>query len=312
MSKFDFSSATGVYTICPTPFDPAGNVDLPSIRSLVRFQLDAGVAGLAILGFMGELHSLDGAERALVTREFIDAAAGAVPVVVGVRALGSAGAVEQAREAQALGATAVFVAPLAGVGEGPQFDFYAAVAKSVSIPVVIHDFPASFATELSPELVARMAREGVCRCIKMEEPPVAQKVTRILELTGGATCIFGGLGGVYFIEELQRGAVGTMTGFSFPEILVEIHRRFASGDHEGAARVFDRYCPLLRYEFQPKIGLAMRKYVYMRRGAIASDTVRAPAKTLDAITARELEAVVKRVGLKLDQRILRAADFGSS
>lgn len=128
---------------------------------------------MAILGFMGELHSLDATERARVTREFITTT-GTAPVRT-----------------------------LAGVSDAAQFDFYSAVAKSVEIPVVIHDFPASFATELSPELVVQMAREGVCRCIKMGEPPVAQKVTRVLELSEGATRIFGGLAGVYFIEELR-------------------------------------------------------------------------------------------------------------
>jgi 4-hydroxy-tetrahydrodipicolinate synthase len=114
--------------------------------------------------------------------------------------------------------------------------------------------------------------------------------------------VFGGLGGVYFLEELQRGAVGTMTGFAFPEILVRIYAQFAAGDHKGAAATFDRYCPLIRYEFQPKIGLALRKHTYQKRGVIASSTIRAPGMRMDAVTARELEATVARVGLSLASR----------
>jgi 4-hydroxy-tetrahydrodipicolinate synthase len=295
------TDAHGVFTICPTPFDDALRVDTDSIRSLVDFLLQTGVKGLAVLGFLGELHKLSNAERRLVLQTFVKHADGRVPVWVGVRGLGIAGAIEQAREAQDLGAAAVFAAPLDNANDALLFDYYKAVAEAVSIPVVIHDFPDSFGTEVRPEVVARLAREGGVHAIKMEEPPVGQKITRIRELAGdSAMKIFGGLGGVYFLEELQRGAAGTMTGFAFPEILVAIYERYAAGDEAGAAAVFDRYCPLIRYEFQPKIGLALRKYIYQRRGAIRSHALRAPGMRIDSVTAAELEATVRRVGLTLD------------
>ncbi|MFJ3465013.1 dihydrodipicolinate synthase family protein [Achromobacter spanius] len=292
--------AKGVFTICPTPFDDALRVDTDSIRTLVDFLLETGVTGLAILGFLGELHKLSNDERRLVLETFVKHTNGRVPVWVGVRAHGIAGAIEQAREAQELGASAVFAAPLDNASDALLFDYYKAVAEAVKIPVVIHDFPDSFGTEIRPEVVARLGREGGVHMIKMEEPPVGQKISRIRELVPDADmAIFGGLGGVYFLEELQRGAVGTMTGFAFPEILVAIYERYTSGDHAGAAAIFDRYCPLIRYEFQPKIGLALRKYVYQRRGAIKSHTLRAPAMRIDPVTAAELEATVARVGLSL-------------
>ncbi|EGI78512.1 dihydrodipicolinate synthase family protein [Hylemonella gracilis] len=296
------ASARGVYTICPTPFAADGALDLASIASLVDFQIEAGVHGLAILGFLGESHKLSQDERSQVIKAYIAQARGRVPVWVGVRALGIAGAVEQAREAERLGAQAVFVAPLDTTADAVQFDYYRTVAQSVRIPVVIHDFPDSFGTEISADLVARLGREGGVGMIKMEEPPVGQKISRILELAQGSMKVFGGLGGVYFLEELQRGAVGTMTGFAFPEILVRIYAHHAAGDLAAAAATFDRYCPLIRYEFQPKVGLALRKTTYMRRGVIACDAIRAPGMRMDPLTARELEATVRRVGLSLDQR----------
>lgn len=294
--------ARGVFTICPTPFADDGSLDLASISTLVDFQVEAGVTGLAVLGFLGELHKLSSSERQAVIQAFVARAAGRVPVWVGVRALGIAGAIEQAREAEALGAAAVFVAPLDKAGEAQQFDYYRQVGASVSIPVVIHDFPDSFGTDISAELVARLGREGGVHMIKMEEPPVGPKISRILSLAEGSMKVFGGLGGVYFLEELQRGAVGTMTGFAFPEILVRIYTHYAAGDVAAAAATFDRYCPLIRYEFQPKLGLALRKYTYKQRGVIASDFVRAPGMRMDALTARELEATVARVGLSLSHR----------
>jgi len=296
----DSIDAKGVFTICPTPFDDALKVDADSIRTLVDFLLETGVTGLAILGFLGELHKLSNVERRQVLETFVKHTDGRVPVWVGVRAHGIAGAIEQAREAQDLGAAAVFAAPLDNANDALLFDYYKAVANAVKIPVVIHDFPDSFGTEIRPEVVARLGREGGVHMIKMEEPPVAQKISRIRELVPDEDMkIFGGLGGVYFLEELQRGAVGTMTGFAFPEILVAIYDRYARGDKAGAAAIFDRYCPLIRYEFQPKIGLALRKYVYQRRGAIKSYALRAPGMRIDPVTAAELEATVARVGLSL-------------
>jgi 4-hydroxy-tetrahydrodipicolinate synthase len=293
------AGATGIYTICPTPFAAGGALDLASIASLVDFQVAAGVSGLAILGFLGEAHKLSNAERREVIAAFVAAAAGRVPVWVGVRALGIAGTIEQAREAADLGAGAVFAAPLDNASDAVQFDYYQALAAALPIPVVIHDFPASFGTEISSEVVARLGREGGVGLIKMEEPPVGPKITRIRELAGDRMRIFGGLGGVYFLEELQRGAAGTMTGFAYPEILVRIYDQFAQGDEAGAAATFDRYCPLIRYEFQPKLGLALRKYIYMRRGLIASDAIRAPGMRIDPVTIRELEATIERVGLSI-------------
>jgi 4-hydroxy-tetrahydrodipicolinate synthase len=294
--------ACGVYTICPTPFFIDGSLDLDSIRTLVDFQVSAGVAGLAILGFLGEAHKLSNAERRTVVSTFVKEAAGRVPVWVGVRALGIAGAIEQAKDAAELGAAAVFAAPLDNASDGVQFDYYKSLAASLPIPVVIHDFPDSFGTEISAEVIGRIGREGGVGLIKMEEPPVGQKITKIQELAGGSMRIFGGLGGVYFLEELQRGAVGTMTGFAFPEILVRIYTQFAAGDHAGAAATFDKYCPLIRYEFQPKIGLALRTYIYRQRGVIACDAIRSPGMRMDPVTARELEATVLRVGLSLSAK----------
>lgn len=292
------NNVDGVYTICPTPFKDDLSVDTQSIERLTDFLIDSGVTGLAILGFLGELHKLSDEERRLVAKTFISHAAGRVPVWVGVRALGIAGAIEQARDAERLGANAVFAAPLDGAGDALLYEYYATLAESVQIPVVIHDFPDSFRTEVKPEVIARLAKSGGVSMIKMEEPPVGQKISRIIELAGpGTVKIFGGLGGVYFLEELQRGASGTMTGFAFPEILVSIYEKFVNGDQAAAAAVFDRYCPLVRYEFQPKIGLALRKYVYQRRGAIASQAIRSPGMRIDGTTIAELDAIVQRVGL---------------
>lgn len=296
----DNTHLQGVYTIMPTPFTKSGEVDLESVSNLVDFQIEAGIHGLAILGFMGEAHKLSGRERRAVIERVTGRVAGRLPVWVGIRAIGTPATIEQGLEAQELGASAVFAAPIDVQSDPVIFRHYQQLQAALDIPVLIHDFPENFGITISPEVVARLGQEGGVRYIKMEEPPVNVKTTRILELSEGQVHVFGGLGGTFFLEELERGAVGTMTGFAFPEVLLRIYDLFRSGDHDGAARVFDHYMPLIRYEFQPKLGLALRKHTYFRRGIIASDHVRAPGANIDAVTAAELERIVRRVGFQLD------------
>ncbi len=290
----------GVYPILPTPFNASGALDLESLERLIDFQIEVGVSGVAILGFLGEAHKLAETERDQVVSTVVGRAAGSLDIWVGVRALGTMGAVEQAQRAAGMGAGAVFVAPIGVQDDAVLLEHYRTVSEAVEIPVIIHDFPASFGTTLSPGLIARLGKEGICKYIKLEDPPVGPKLTRIRELSGDKIAVFGGLGGVYFLEELERGAVGIMTGFAFPEVLVRIFRLFDSGLAEESARVFDHYAPLLRYEFQPKIGLAFRKFIFQRRGIFSTAFVRSPGMTLDAYTQEELARAIHRVGLRLD------------
>jgi 4-hydroxy-tetrahydrodipicolinate synthase len=110
--------------------------------------------------------------------------------------------------------------------------------------------------------------------------------------------IFGGLGGMMFLEELRHGAIGTMTGFAFPEILVDIRRKFTAGDLDGATNVFYRYLPIIRFENQPRINLALRKHIYQLRGVIASSRVRSPFTPVDADTLKDLDDILNRLSLQ--------------
>jgi 4-hydroxy-tetrahydrodipicolinate synthase len=289
----------GVYNITPTPFRPDGQLDLESVSRLTRFIIDRGVAGLTILGVLGEADKLTDAERDQVIASVLEAAGGAVPVCVGTTHAGTDGCVAFSRQAQRLGAQAVMVAPprLSRSTDAALFRHYQAVADAVDIPVVIQDHPASSGVHMSVEFLAAMGeRAAHCRFVKLEDEPSPPKISQLLE-ANPALVVFGGLGGNMFLEELGRGAAGTMTGFAFPEVLVEIQRRFAAGDRDGASEVFYRYCPLIRFENQPRLNLALRKRIYVLRGALACDRVRAPAFPLDAGTVRELEDLLARLKL---------------
>ena len=123
--------------------------------------------------------------------------------------------------------------------------------------------------------------------------------------------IFGGLGGMFLLEELRRGANGTMTGFAYPEALIEVHRAHARGAADEAAAVFFRYLPLIRFEFQEGVGLAIRKHIYKLRGLIEHDYVRAPGVELDSGTIAELRGLLGQ-WLKLDEVGAECLTFGFS
>ena len=135
----------------------------------------------------------------------------------------------------------------------------------------------------------------VIRVIGRSLQQVALALTQIRRVLGDRAQIFGGLGGAHFLEELGRGADGTMTGFAFSEVLVAIYRRFVAGDAKQARVIFERYLPLIRYEAQPGIGLSLRKEILRRRGAIRTSVLRPPAQPLDRETLAELDATLAAV-----------------
>jgi len=295
----DFSYLHGVFNITPTPFHPDGSLDEASLAGLMDFIISKGVNGLTILGVLGETHKVSAAERDQIITTVLEAADGRVPICVGASHAGTDQCIANCKRAQELGARAVMVAPprLARSSDAALRRHYLAVAEAIDIPVVVQDHPASTGVTMSIEFIAGIARDvPQCRFLKLEDEPTPTKITQILAANPDVQ-IFGGLGGMMFLEELRHGAIGTMTGFAFPEILVEIYQKFSRGDIDGATEVFYRYCPLIRFENQKLINLALRKQIYALRGAIASPHVRAPFTPVDDETLADLKDLLSRLQL---------------
>ena len=147
---------------------------------------------------------------------------------------------------------------------------------------------------MEPALLVRIAKEvAPANTIKLEDPPTPFKTSRIREAAQGMELgIFGGLGGVFLLEELMAGATGAMTGFAYPEILVKIVKKFHEGDLDGAAEAFYPFVPLMRFEFQEGLGMAIRKEVLKRRGVMDCADIRPPGARLDAATTAALDRVL--------------------
>ena len=286
----------GVYSVLPTPFAANGDLDEISLRRVVDLFIEAGVNGVTALGVTGEVARLDDAERRRVLEVVTTHVNGRIGVVAGATAEGTRTCIAYCRHAKESGATAVMVSPprMPKLNSDAVVRHFNALADAVDIEIVVQDYPPISGYAMEPSLLARIAREiPRARTIKLEDPPTPFKTSRILEQCKGIEVrIFGGLGGVFLLEELLAGATGAMTGFAFPEILVTIVRLFRAGKVDEAADVFYRAVPLMRFEFQEGIGMAIRKEVLHRRGALASPATRPPGAALDQTTREALDRVM--------------------
>ncbi|GGC42844.1 dihydrodipicolinate synthase family protein [Siccirubricoccus deserti] len=295
-------TARGVFVIAPTPFTDTGALDEASTDRMVDGFLAAGASGLTILGIMGEAPKLDGAEALAFTARVLKRVAGRVPVIVGVSSPGFASMKALAAGAMDAGAAGVMIAPPAGLRGDDAVVGYIAQAAAVvgDAPYVLQDFPQATGTFMSVEMIRRMAEDPRLVMLKAEDWPGLDKLSALRRLTAEGRMrrisILGGNGGQFLPEELHRGADGIMTGYAFPEMLVQVCRLMAAGDRAAAHDAFDPHLPLIRTELQPGLGLAVRKYVLQRRGFIASAALRAPGPKLSAETQAEVEFLLERLG----------------
>lgn len=289
----------GVYSVLPTAFHPNGDLDELSLRKVIDLFVKAGVNGVTALGVTGEVARLDDDERRRVLEVVVDQVKGRIGVVAGTTAEGTRTCIAHSRHARQAGATAVMVSPprMPKLNSEAVVRHYKALADAVDVEIVVQDYPPISGFAMEPALLARIAAEiPRARTIKLEDPPTPFKTSRILEAAGETPVrIFGGLGGVFLLEELLAGATGAMTGFAFPEVLVGIVSRFRAGKVDEAADLFYRSVPLMRFEFQEGIGMAIRKEVLHRRGALASPATRAPGAALDRTTREALDRVMQWV-----------------
>ncbi len=283
----------GIYPIAPTPFDEDGALDVNSIGTMTEFMVKCGVNGIAVLGVMGEADRLTEGERDRVIQAFRAALPRDRALVVGVGAAGTDAAVLACTRALELGADALLVAPPRIQNDAVLFEYYERVARVVSKPIVVQDYPPATGVLLSAPLLARLYKKlERVEYVKLEDPPTGPKMARIQGLAGNGFGIFGALGSLYALEELERGAVGIMSGFAYPELLVRLYQLYTSGDVKGAADLFYGMLPLIRFEFQPGIGVSLRKTVLVRRGAIRTATVRHPGSSADPVTLAQLDRIV--------------------
>jgi len=299
-------TAKGVYVIAVTPFRADGAIDLDSTDSMVEFYLGAGATGLTVLGIMGEAPKLTPEESALIVKRILDRVAGRVPVVVGVSAPGFAQVQTLTAKVMDEGAAGVMIAPPGNLRTDDQIvGYYQQAADFIGdTPFVLQDFPLATGVQISVSTIARIIENvPTCVCLKHEDWPGLEKISALRKpgTLNRRISILCGNGGVFLPEEMERGADGAMTGFAYPEMMVSVVENHARGDFERAHDLFDAYLPLARFEQQPGLGLAVRKYVLAKRGVIADPAMRRPGVPLSATGQAEVDRLMARQERRLSQ-----------
>ncbi len=301
-------NAKGVYPIAPTPFHEDGRVDFTSIDRLSDFYVEAGATGMTVLGVLGEAPKLDGKEALEIASRFITRAP-KLPVIVGVSAPGFAAIRSLASAAMDAGAAGVMIAPPNTLRTDDQIvGYYAQAAEAIGsdVPFCIQDYPLNYSVVMAPGVLKRIITDNPsCVMVKHEDWPGLEKITalRNWEADGSLrhVSILCGNNGLFLDFETERGADGAMTGYPFADMLVELVQLAQSGQRDAAHDLFDLHLPLLRYEQQPGVGLAARKYILARRGLISSPAQRKPAGTLTAAARSEVDYLLSRIA-RTDKR----------
>jgi 4-hydroxy-tetrahydrodipicolinate synthase len=301
------SEAKGVYVIAPTPFHADGRIDEASIDRMTDFFIGAGVDGMTVLGQLGEAPKMAHEESVGIVKRVLQRVK--FPVIVGVSAPGFAAMRALTQDVMALGAAGVMIAPpntLRTDDSIVQYYRQASEAIGTDVPFVIQDYPLTFSVVMTPGVIRRIVMDNpACQVLKHEDWPGLDKISALrgFERDGSMrhVSILTGNNALFLDFEMERGADGANTGYCFPDMLVDVVRLSAAGRRDEAHDLFDAHLPLIRYEQQPGPGLAVRKYVMMRRGIIASDTLRKPGAALPATARAEVDYLLGRVA-RVDAR----------
>ena len=303
----------GTFAIAPTPFLDDGAVDWRSVERMTDFYLEVGCAGITVLGIMGEAPKLEAAEALEVAARVIRRARDAA-VIVGVSAPGFAAMRSLARSVMEAGAAGVMIAPVPSLRTDEAIVGYfrqAVEAIGADVPWVLQDYPLGVSVVMTPAVIRRIVEDNPsCLMLKHEDWPGLEKITAIRAFAREGSMrpisILTGNGALFLDFEMERGADGAMTGYAFPELLIDVVRLSGEGKRDAAHDLFDAHLPLIRYEQQPGLGLAVRKYVLKRRGILASDAQRKPGTALSPTARAEVDYLIARLA-----RVDRRAEVGA-
>jgi 4-hydroxy-tetrahydrodipicolinate synthase len=303
------SRINGVYPVLPTPFAPDGAPDVAAFLRLADFAIEAGVDGVVFPGMASEVETMSAAERGALVAALGAHLGGRVPFIVGASHADPAESAARAREGQAAGAVAAMIMapPHAGQDIAKHVAFYAAVAAAApGIAIMLQNAPAPNGAGLSPEAVAAVtAQVPAIRTVKEETLPCGQHVTRILAAATTLDGVMGGAGARFILDELARGACGTMPALELADAHVALWRAWQRGDRAEARRIYTLTLPLLA--FQMTFRVRATKEVLKRRGLLTHTGARAAGPKLDAGDMAEIGELLATAAPTLAIHPVRAA-----
>ena len=287
----------GIYQILQTPFTDQGDIDWDSLARQIEFCAAVGVHGLVVPALASEFFTLSDAERRELVAFAARETAGRIPLVAGVQGLTLRAAQEFACHASKCGVAALMAMPpyLRKASKSAVRDYYRQLAK-FDRPLIIQNAPAPIGSPLSPsELCELLALEAGIQYIKEETVPILQHISEIIALDAGhCQGVFGGVNGIYLIDELRRGACGNMPAGGFVDVQVKVFDLYRAGEIAEAERIHFQLLPLLNYAMV--YGVSLHKFVLWRRGVLNSPFARDPQKlSLDADDISAVENLWSRI-----------------
>jgi 4-hydroxy-tetrahydrodipicolinate synthase len=294
---------TPIQGVCPvlaTPFDQGGEPDADALARLVEFAVAAGADALVYPGVASEVEQLTVAERDRLLDVVAATVGGRVPIVVGASAVDVLASARHIDRARVLGAAAAMVmAPAQFAGNLPALiDHYRRLGAD-STPIMLQNAPPPAGGGFEMAAVAQVvAAVPAVRYVKEEAMPCGQRITALLGRAELAAAphfvgVLGGAGARYLLDELARGAIGTMPACELTDVHVRLVRAWRRGDRGRARLLYNRTLPLLN--FQAVFRWAATKEVLKRRSVIDCARIRAPGPRLDAQDQAELDIMLEEI-----------------
>ncbi len=287
---------SGVFPILSTPFDAKDNIIFNDVDSEVEYAINSGVSGVAI-ALASEVYKLTDSERDEFLKRVVDCAKNRIKVCMNTTAESTKICIEYSKKAQDLGADAVMIAPpsFGGVDTNEIKKYFINVAESIEIPIFMQDV---FETPISPELALDLSQANKnLAYLKVEVPPTLPRFNKLKKISNGAFPIpFGGVGGLFMIEEMRRGSKGTMPVCAIPEMFVKVFNLWNEGKESEAEEYFHKHIPLIRTLGQ---GLGiwnwLPKYILKRKGIFTEAYAREPSLKPDQNQIYELDRMIERL-----------------
>jgi 4-hydroxy-tetrahydrodipicolinate synthase len=290
------SLLTGVFPVLATPFDPDGRPAEADLAAIVEYAVGCGVDGITYPGVASEFDHLSDAERIALVALVAKTLKGRAQLIVGASAPTPEQVLTFARQARDIGAKAVMVMAPAKLTDPKELEaFYRAIAAEAGLPIMLQNAPPPVGAGHSVETLLAIVRAvPEIAYLKEETLPCGQRITRLLEgAPPSLRGIFGGAGGRYIVDELQRGALGTMPAVELTEIHVALVAAFRRGAVGHARTLFNRMLPVLN--FQAVFRMSLTKEVLKRRHIITHSYSRAPVPKLDAGDHAEITAMLDEI-----------------
>jgi 4-hydroxy-tetrahydrodipicolinate synthase len=302
-------NAKGVYVITVTPFADDGKLDLASTDRVIDFYLEKGATGLTVLGVMGEAPKLNAEESLQYVKRVLDRVAGKIPTIVGVSSPGFAAMKELSDAVMGIGAAGVMVGPASSVKTDDQaYSYYEMAAETLGpkTPFCVQDHPLAYNVQLPTPVIVKIFKNIATAVMLKHEDWPGPGLSKLAAVRAGTSArrisiLAGNGGGLFLPEEMSRGADGAMTGFGYPEMMADVVNAHVAGNVERAHDLFDAYLPLARYEQQTALGLAVRKYMLLKRGAIASAAIRKPGPKLSPADVADIDRLIARQERRLKE-----------